>query len=176
MNKILPLGLLLFCQIAFSQFSKSTFPVPANSANRLFYLQRSTNSNCVIYDAVLNKNKQLASEPVHGYWIRYGEGGIKKEFSTMQRTLAYGIHTDEKKGQPGLFDGNFVAYKKRKFVFTLDKTGKPVAMFPINGKSNVLDHVWVQIDEDGMTPKIGFVELFGHDLTTGAKVYERFKP
>jgi hypothetical protein len=175
-NRFLLFVLLINSTLVFGQFAKSEFPIPAPTANRLFYLQRSSNSNCVLYDAVLTKTKQLSNDPVHGYWIRYAEGGIKKEFNTIQRTLAYGFHTDAIKGKPGQFEGNFVAYKKRKFTIQLDKTGKPVALFPINGKSNVLDHVWVQIDEDGMTPKIGYVELFGHDLTTGAKVYEKFKP
>jgi hypothetical protein len=153
------------------------FPVPAHTANRLFYIQRSNNSNCVIYDANLLKNSSLNAEnPVHTYWIRYAEGGKVQELSAIQRSMAYGLHFENHPKKAGQYVGHFLAYKKRKFIVTLDREQKPVAFFPINGKMQILEHVWVQVDEDGLFPKIHYIELFGRDAQTGAKVYEKFKP
>ena len=171
--------LLLTLLLSLSTFliGSEKFPIPADSHIRLFYLQRSNNSNCVIYDANMLKNNTInASDPVHTYWIRYAEGGKYQELSTIQRSLAYGLHFENRPKKPGQYEGHFLAYRKRKFIVTLDKDKKPVALFPINGKMQVLEHAWVQVEEDGLTPKIPYIELFGHDPLSGAKVYEKFKP
>lgn len=140
-------------------------------------MQRSNNSNTVIYDANMLKNNTIdASNPVHTYWIRYAERGQQEELSYVQRTLAYGLHFKERKNKTELFEGHFFAYKKRKFLVGLDAQNKPVAYFPINGKLQILERVWVQVEEAGMSPKIPYIELFGRDTQTGAKVYEKFKP
>ncbi len=49
------------------------FPKPAGNANQLFYLQRSENTNTVIYE--LNKKDGVLDTvaPVHIYWICYAE-------------------------------------------------------------------------------------------------------
>ncbi len=153
------------------------FPIPSPTANRLFYIQRSNNANTVIYDANVLKNNTLnTKEPVHVYWIRYAEGGKIEELSTLQRTLAYGLHTNKIKNMADTFEGHFFAYRKRKFIVKLDAEKQPIALFQINGKMQILDHVWVQVEEAGLTPKIPFIELFGHDIKTGIAVYEKFTP
>jgi Domain of unknown function (DUF4833) len=167
----------MFSQIKTKDPDAEKFPTPPISANRLFYLQRSNNSNAVIYDANLLKNNTLnAADPVHTYWIRYSEGGVKKELSSMQRTLAYGLHFNDKNSSEESYEGHFLAYRKRKFVIELDKNKKPVALFPINGKLQILLHAYVKVEEAGMFPKIPYIELFGKDVKTGADVYEKFKP
>lgn len=171
-----------FVNVAFNQIktkdpAAEKFPTPPDADNRLFYLQRSNNSNAVIYDANLLKNNIINSaDPVHTYWIRYGEGGVVKELSNVQRTLAYGLHFADNKSKTDSFEGHFLAYRKRKFVIELDKNKKPVALFPINGKLQILLHAYVKVDEAGMFPKIPYIELFGKDPKTGADVYEKFKP
>jgi hypothetical protein len=153
------------------------FPTPPDSPIRLFYIQRSSNANTVIYDANLTGNKSLnPKSPVHTYWIRYGDNGQKEELSTIQRTLAYGLYTDLIKSESNAYEGYFLAYRKRKFVVKLDPRGNPIALFPINGKLQILKRVFVSVDESHMMPSVNYIELFGKDQITGKDVYERFKP
>ena len=50
------------------------FPVLPDNISRLFYVQRSPNANTIVYELNTGKNGQLDLEnPVHVYWIRYGE-------------------------------------------------------------------------------------------------------
>ncbi len=154
-----------------------TFPIPADTPNQLFYMQRSNNANTVIYDANLLKNNILnPNNPVHTYWIRYAEGGKITELSTIQRTLAYGLHTSKIKNVAESYEGYFFAYRKRKFIVKLDANRQPIALFLINGKMQILDHVWVQVEEAGLTPKIPFIELYGRDQKSNLPVYEKFVP
>jgi hypothetical protein len=177
MKRILLLTFLLGHALAIIANPVERFPSPPDSPVRLFYIQRSSNANTVIYDANILTNKALnAKDPVHTYWIRYGEKGQKEELSTIQRTLAYGLYTDAIKTEVNAFEGYFLAYRKRKFVVKLDPKGTPIALFPINGKLQILKRVFVSVDESHMMPSVNYIELFGKDQISGKDVYERFKP
>ncbi len=157
--------------------SVEQFPVPPASAVSLFYVQRSSNVNTIIYDANLGADKKLdPKNPVHTYWIRYTEGGKKQELSGIQRTLAYGLHTKATVGESGSYDGYFFAYRKRKFVVKMSSEGEPIALFPINGKMQILKKLFAKVDETGMVPSVLYIELWGRDIVTGKEVYEKFKP
>jgi hypothetical protein len=157
--------------------SVEQFPTPADSDIRLFYIQRSSNVNTILYDANLGADKKLDSKnPVHTYWIRYTEGSKKQELTGIQRTLAYGLHTKATAGELGSYDGHFLAYRKRKFVVKMNAKGQPIALFPINGKMQVLKRIFVKVDESGMMPSVIYVELWGRDAVTDKEVYEKFKP
>ena len=157
--------------------SVEQFPVPPVSSISLFYIQKSSNTNTIIYDAKLGTDKKLdPKNPVYTYWIRYNEGGKKQELSNIQRSLAYGLHTKATAGELGSYDGYFFAYRKRKFVVKMNPKGEPIALFPINGKMQILKKVFVKVDESGMMPSVISVELWGRDVATDKEVYEKFKP
>lgn len=153
------------------------FPTPADSDNRLFYIQRSSNINTILYDANLGADKKLDSKnPVHPYWLLYTQGGRKQELTGIQRSLAYGLHTRPSTGELGAYEGYFFAYRKRRFMVKLNAKGEPVALFPINGKMQILKKVFVKVDESGIMPSVISVELWGRDVVTDKEVYEKFKP
>lgn len=173
--------LTLFFLFWLSQSTKALpidrFPIPPNSSIRLFYIQRSSNANTVVYDANLLANKTLnPSQPVHTYWIRYADNGQKEELNLIQRTLAYGLYTHKIKDENNSFEGYFLAYRKRKFVVKINAQNQAIALFPINGKLQILQRVFVSVDDSGFTPTVNYIELFGKDETSNKDVYERFKP
>src|ERR1700761_5181233 len=62
------------------------YPTPPPSDVRLFYIQRTPNTNTIGYDLNLENNgKPTAEEPVKGYWIRYAENGQKEDLNYIQR-------------------------------------------------------------------------------------------
>lgn len=157
--------------------SAEQFPIPTNSPVSLFYVQRSSNINTIIYDANLGADKKLDPQnPVHTYWIRYTEGGKKQELTGIQRSLAYGLHTKATPGESGSYDGYFFAYRKRKFVVKMNAKNEPIALFPINGKMQILKKLFAKVDESGMVPSVLYIELWGRDVVTDKEVYEKFKP
>lgn len=177
MRSILPLFICLCSFQSVKALLLERFPIPPTSAYRLFYIQRSSNANTVIYDANLLPNKSLnPDQPVHTYWIRYADNGQKEELSFIQRALAYGLYTNKIKNENNSYEGYFLAYRKRKFVVKLNAKNQPVALFPINGKLQILEHVFVSVNESGLTPSANYIELFGRDEITNKDVYERFKP
>ncbi len=71
-----------------------TFPTPTGIENLLFYIQRDPNTNTIVYTLNLDEHGQINhSSPIHPFWIRYPEGGAKKELNFIQRKFAYGINS-----------------------------------------------------------------------------------
>jgi hypothetical protein len=65
--------------------------VPSNDSDALFYIQRSLDSNTLLYK--LNKVKGVISneEPVKVCWIKYAEDGRMENLSRVQEQFAYGM-------------------------------------------------------------------------------------
>ena len=168
----------LFSAGTFAQIPLDKMPTPPASAGRLFYVQRSSNTNTIVYDANLLTNKDIDSKsPVNVYWIRYGEKGQREPLNYLQRTLAYGVECKSIANEPNTFDVEVAAYKKRRIKLTTNPSGAPMALMTISGKFHQLLKVYVLIEETGhLIPKVKYIELFGRDPKTGLDVYERFKP
>lgn len=153
------------------------FPTPPADANRLFYIQRTPNTNTLIYDLNIDKKtgKPHTETPVHAYWIRYNEQGQKEELNYIQRKFAYGLtakHLGDDK-----YDIRFVSYKK--FPLTLMKAadGKYHIFASVAQKQIMLNYVFIKIEGGSFwLPNVIYVELKGIDPATGKEITERFKP
>ncbi|OYZ00345.1 MAG: hypothetical protein B7Y37_11425 [Sphingobacteriia bacterium 28-36-52] len=157
---------------------QDTFPVPANIKNQLFYLQRTTNTNTVVYALNINGKGVLdESTPVKVFWIRYPEGGMQKDLNFIQKAFAYG--TISKKNKDGSFTIQLVAYKKKEFILkksALDNAYKLYTL--INNKESEIKRIFIKIDPGGtlFNPKIAYVEMKGKEATNNKPIMERFKP
>ncbi|GAB3329075.1 hypothetical protein GCM10027299_31990 [Larkinella ripae] len=156
--------------------AEKEFPVPPSAPNRLFYIQRSNNTNTVIYEANLLNNQRLnPDEPVSVYWIRYAEQGQREQLSMFQWKMAYGYKHQLVSRQNDGFEIHLNAFKKRTIWVDLQQ-GKPTALTTINGRKACLRKVFVQLEsESGLIPKVQYVELFGIDPVAGVPVYERIR-
>ena len=167
------LGLVL-AGYSLAQARKEPFPVPPNSAVRLFYIQRSNNANTVIYDANIQKDKKLDPEkPVNVYWIRYAERGQNEGLSMLQWRLAYG-YTHRQMTKPAeCFDISLNAFDKRP-IKIMYEAGKPVAIIQINGRHARLQKVLVQIAPGTrIIPRVLYIDIFGVDPEQETPVFER---
>ena len=157
---------------------QDTFPVPAGIKNQLFYLQRTTNTNTVIYSLNVNEKGELdESTPVKVFWIRYPEGGMRKELNFIQKAFAYG--TISKKNKDGSFTIQLVAYKKKEFTLKKSPVDNTYKMYTlINNKESEIKRVYIQIDPGGtlFNPNVRYIEMKGKEAVTNKPIMERFKP
>jgi hypothetical protein len=151
------------------------FPTPPENSNRLFYVQRTPNTNTIIYE-LNSKDGQLDPEsPVHVYWIKYNEKGQKEELNYIQRKFAYGL-TSKPLGNDK-YDIRFVSYKK--FPLTLMKggDGKYHIFATVQQRQMILEYVFIKIEGGSFwLPNVVDVELKGIDPATGREIIEHFKP
>lgn len=171
--------LFLLCFSTFGVFAQDSYPTPPDGKNRLFYMQRTGNTNTIIYDANVSGDKTFKdSEPVNIYWLRYADGGGAQGLTYMQRTFAYGVKCKKVDGA-NEYDFHFVSYSKKKLRLAFDAHGQPYAMIEVNSRKIKLERIFVKIDKSTtftLTPKVEYVEFWGKDPSTSADVYERFIP
>jgi phosphatidylglycerophosphate synthase len=156
---------------------QDTFPVPHGNNKQLFYLQRTANTNTIICELNYDKNGELdQDEPVHVFWIRYPEGGMRKELSYIQRVFAYGIKSRAQGN--GVYKLHFVSYKKQSlFLMRSPRDNQYKVYATINGQQAVLNRIFIKVDGGSFwSPNVVYMELKGRDEQTGKELMQRFKP
>jgi hypothetical protein len=163
-----------------SSFSRNTiaqergFPIPTGNSKQLFYLQRTTNKNTLIYEINYNNGNLDKEDPLHGYWIRYQEDGQKEELNFIQKTFAYGIKT--KNIAENQYELCFVSYKKFKMYLRLGADKKFHLYTSINQKTAELTSIYLKINGGAFwTPNIEYVDIYGLDPISRSVVKERMK-
>jgi hypothetical protein len=163
--------------------TKNLYQIPGNpypalpaSISRLFYVQRSSNANTIVYELKMGSNGLPdADEPVHPYWIRYTEGGKKENLSYIQRKFAYGVNA--KALGNGKYDIRFVSYKKFPLTLMKGTDGKYHIFATISQRQFIVNRIFVKIEGGSFwVPNVRYVEFKGTDPATGKEVTERFKP
>jgi len=150
------------------------FPIPTGNSRQLFYLQRTSNKNTLIYELNYKNGNIDKEDPVHGYWIRYQEDGQKEELNFIQKTFAYGLKT--KNIAENQYEICFVSYKKFKMYLRMG-TDKLFHLYTnINQKTAELTSVYLKINGGAFwTPNIEHVDIYGIDPISRSKVKERIK-
>ena len=152
-----------------------TFPVP-HEPNQVFYVQRSLNSNTMVYVARLDGEGELdPKRPVDVFWRRYNDAGERKELSTLERGIAFGVISNPVSGQPGSFTMHVISYPKRPALLKL-VGGVPRLEAKVAGEPCRLDHAYLEVDDSGRLPSVTRVDLYGYSLATGQLIKESFIP
>jgi hypothetical protein len=141
----------------------------------LFIIERSKNANVVHYDARLTAEGKLDSkEPVIAYWVLLAEDGRREKLSWIEKKKAYGFKITPDPSVKG-YKMTLVAAPQKEI--TVKKEGDAVrAEGVIDGQPAVLEKLYIKAS-DGLTgPKVEYIELYGKDLKTGAKRYQKIVP
>ncbi|MBT1698437.1 DUF4833 domain-containing protein [Fulvivirgaceae bacterium PWU4] len=151
------------------------FPVPPADNSSLFYIQRTPNTNTIMYDVNLHGGVPDPEEPVHVYWLRYGEQGQKEELSFIQEHYAYGLKTKKLHDK---YELRFVSYKKMPFYLTRSsRDDRYRIVATINGAEIEVSRVFLQIEGGSFwLPNVVCVEVKGTDPATGKEITQTFKP
>lgn len=151
---------------------KPNYPIPTEP-RQVFYVERSSNSNTVVYCANLDKDGKLdKSEPIVAYWRWYNVDGHKKGLNFAERMLAYGIKSVKHDGPNGAFSFKIAAMPERTLYIGLDARGEPEVFGKLAEHWVKLDYVYLLVDDHGLMPDVPELDLFGIDRTTGKAVHE----
>lgn len=153
-----------------------TFPVPAGIPHLLFYIQRTSNINTIVYDLNLAEDGTLnVGEPVNAYWVRYAEDGSKKKLNYIQKKFAYGLKA--KSIGNNKYELRSVAYDKHPLYLAGTGGGNYQVYTKIKDEMAVLKRIYLKIEGGTFwVPNVVYVELKGVNPVTGAEIIERFKP
>lgn len=148
------------------------YPVP-NEPNMLFYIERSSNSNTVVYTARLDANGHIdAKSPVDVFWRWYNVDGHKKPLIFIERIMAYGVKSVSRPAPDGSLTFQVAALPERKIQLRMDAGNHPEAVMQIGGKPVKLVYIYLHVDDRGLLPDVPELDIFGTDLATGKPVHE----
>ena len=147
------------------------FKVP-DEPNQLFYVQRSPNSNTVVYAAKLDAQGNFDSRaPVEAFWRKFNIDGSKQPLNFFERMSAYGVNMNARKaGQPITF--TIAALPQRQLTLRLDAKHRPEATMQIGGRSVKVAYVYLEVVEGGLIPSVPSLDIFGTDIASGKAVHE----
>lgn len=152
----------------------SSFPNPPMQKNSLFYLQRTSNTNTIIYELNYTKeNKIDVDEPVRVYWIRYTEPGNPiKPLNYIQRKFAYGIKAEKL----GIDKWNLrmVAYNKLPITLKKGKEGNYRAFVTINSRDYIFQKAYIKVDGGSFwSPNIPYINIHAKGELDGKTIIHR---
>ncbi|RYF85063.1 MAG: DUF4833 domain-containing protein [Chitinophagaceae bacterium] len=153
-----------------------TLPVPAGIKNLLFYLQRSNDSNTVIYELNKEFEKQLSNaDPVSVYWIRYEKGGRKENISFIESRFAYGLTA--RKSNDTNYELRLVSYPAQALYLVKSRDGQYNVFTKINGKLSVLNRIFINVEGGSFwSPNVTYIQLNGVEVGSGKKTEQKIKP
>jgi hypothetical protein len=159
-----------------SRIGEPVFPVPSNIPHMLFYMQRTPNINTIIYDLNIQKDGTLdKDEPVSVYWMRYADGGEKKDLNYIQRKFAYGIKVKSLGNDK--YSLHSVAYAKKEMFLMKSPTGDYHVYAKIGNVMAILNRIYLQIEGGTFWfPNVVYIELKGIDPASGKEIKEQIKP
>src|SRR5215472_1631029 len=130
------------------------YPVP-KEPSMLFYIQRSVNSNTVIYAAKLDpRGHSDRNEPIEVYWRWYNVDGHRKPLNFIERNLAYGVSLDRQAGATNTVSFKIAALPERKLTLERDSRGEPEAIIQMGDHTARLVYVYLQVDNSGWMPDV----------------------
>jgi len=155
------------------------FPTPPQNENSLFYLQRSKNTNTIVYEVNFKSDGTLNTEqPLKIYWLRYAVDSTMEPLTYIQEKFAYGVKAKPYPGKPGQYIVTFNAYEKKLIYLSKKPDGKHYGAYTmINGRYAELKRIFLKINGGTFWfPNIEYVEISGDDMATHKPINEHFKP
>lgn len=141
------------------------FPVP-DDPHQVFFLQRSMNSNTVVYTARFDAQGNLdRRQPLDIYWRRYNDQGERRELNRIERLFAFGVSVRRTR-EPGVFRINFRAVPQ--FNMTLRQEGPfRAALYGSHEMySGRLVNIYLELADSRFIPQIDHVRLVVLDPET----------
>ncbi len=146
------------------------FKVP-EEPNQLFYIERSVNSNTVVYAARLDAHGAIDPKtPVDVFWRWYNVDGHKKNLNFIEQMMAYGVHANPPRpNRPVTF--TIAALPERVLTLDLDDQKHAEALLQIGDRTVKVDYIYLEV-VDGIVPSVPALDIFGTDKASGKAVRE----
>ncbi len=142
------------------------------SAERLFIIERSLNSNIVAYDANVVAGRLLNSaRPVDAYWIMHERGSRREELNYIEKSRAYGFDIEQVR-EGSHYRMAIRSFRDRLISVVLEKN-RPRAVMLINGKRSYLSRIFIATAGSAFLPVVDHVVLYGVDVVSGERLREK---
>lgn len=157
----------------------NTYPKPEGVENLLFYIQRTINSNTIVYSLNQDEDGNLnEKEPIKVFWKKYAQGGKIDPLTYIQRNYSYGVEAKLFDAEKKSYYFEFVSYHKKRFYLMKSDTDNKYHVYGyVNNKLSVLQNILIRIEGGSFwVPNIKNVEVKAYDPSTKSEIVEIIKP
>ena len=164
----------VFRAAAIAAASLSTAPIAVRAdegCGPLFTVERSLNANVVVYAAVRAADGRLdPKKPVRAYWLMKAEDGRELGLNFFERLRAYGVEATGS-AEAGVYSLKMRAFPGRPLILREHGSCAKVVT-EIDGKSAVLERVFVSVSRKSLIPSVLSIDVFGTDPESSLPVSE----
>ncbi len=144
----------------------------AEGQRRLFTIERNLNSNVVVYEANINAHGEINPDrPVNAFWMLYEDHCRREKLNLLEWSMAYGFDIVPVKA--GSHYRMSVKSCKNRIINILLEHNLPRAIIEINGRKGYLSKIYVHTIKGMIAMHVRHIELFGSDVVSGKKLYEK---
>lgn len=131
-----------------------------HNKNVLFVIEKSQNTNCVIYEVNLDKSGKLKlNDPIKTYWIMYDTTPIVEvPLNMIERNTAYGHTITPVMNKPGVYSLKLVSFDKEVYIF-IGEDGEYHAQIEEEGEKVELLNIFVQLTTFLGVPSVKYVDV-----------------
>ena len=138
-----------------------------NDRHQVFFLQRTTNANTIVYVAQFDADGALNTRrPIAGYWRRFAGRGHVMQFRWYERVFGFGAKTRALPDGSG-FEVRFNAIKDQQLVLKQNAPFDAALFTRQNGRDYEMIYGYLNVDESGLLPKVTQLRLYTSDPQTG---------
>lgn len=138
-----------------------------NDRHQVFFLQRTTNANTIVYVAQFDSDGNLDPQtPIAGYWRRFAGQGQVMQFRWYERVFGFGAKTRALPDGSG-FEVRFNGIKDQQLLLKQNAAFDAALFTRQNGRTYRMIYGYLNVDESGILPKVTQLRLFTSDPQTG---------
>lgn len=151
--------------------ARPDYPLPTDD-DLLFYIQRSTNPNTVVYAANFLPDGRLdPKRPIEAFWRRFNTSGERKALGFMENRMAYGMRF-KSTAKSGQYEIWFVSLPDRPALLVQKKPGVAELRMRLGDFEVKPVYAYVTVDEGGLFGSVEQIAVHGIDRATGKAVTE----
>ena len=136
------------------------WPVPEDP-NQMFFLQRSTNENTIVFAARYDAAGTLTYPgAVDIYWRRYASGGERKPLKPIERLLAFGVNISRRE-VAGQYNVALKPLPQLPLVLLQTGPFRAQVLGRIGDQTARIVYAYAHVDESGLLPRVTQLSIHG---------------
>lgn len=145
-----------------NQKNAHNYPIPEKNDAHLFYIQRITNSNTVIYEANFDEKGMLdKKKPIIIYWRMYENDAEIEGLRFMERELVFGLNLEELSNSEYAYRVQLKATSEQYIYIKQTEPYKCQAYVKLDSGDTLLERIFVNCEKESYFPKVEYIDVYG---------------
>jgi hypothetical protein len=138
-------------------------------SSQLFYIEKSTNKNIVVYEANVDEGKINQDNPLDIYWSR-ANSTSQGALSWLEEKFAYGVRYINERRKDKFY---ITSVPEQVLELKVEEGSCPKVVTEIDDQEVVMSKVYVNVTGTGLSTDVNYIEIEGVNPETHKTVVAR---